>query len=229
MSRNFSLKLFSHVWTRDAATKHEGSPKSHFPNFIEFPPLSPRAISLKLSRHDKALPRMGDQISPCQRSRRFLMVCGLAQLLLDGLIFSGMYIKRFIKTLDPSRLQASDFLTCHIWTGLKSILPRKTYYVVSLIPPGTHGFVYYHPPTSECDEVRFRVTGGSDSASFSSGRDGKRHASRWSALSMRSYQRAPVPSDNIVTQCYVFIEFLPYVDWDQVLTLARLIAIQSRL
>jgi hypothetical protein len=99
--------------------------------------------------------------------------------------------RRILKTLDPSRLRKSDFMDLSSRQLLKlTVIPRKagtpidkrpfvTFYHKQRLgipfPSGTHGFLYYHTPPSHAPatagELRFRVTRGSNSTSFSSGID----------------------------------------------------------
>ncbi|KAI0310468.1 hypothetical protein OF83DRAFT_1288109 [Amylostereum chailletii] len=105
--------------------------------------------------------------------------------------------KESIHTLDPARLQTSDYTDMGgqkyktpptQWEGGKSGLIRvKLRYFTAHgrtglvgqeqlpFPPDAHGFLYYHPPTTlpPLDEghLRFRITPSPDPATFSQGRD----------------------------------------------------------
>ncbi|KIM74149.1 hypothetical protein PILCRDRAFT_826517 [Piloderma croceum F 1598] len=97
---------------------------------------------------------------------------------------------RITHTLDPSRLQASDFMDLSYAKGpyIRVILPNdnsfrqpsfRTMYSFKnkgiSFPPGSQGFFYYHTPMPDvpalAGEVRFRLTNGNDPALFLSGVD----------------------------------------------------------
>ncbi|KAI0313661.1 hypothetical protein OF83DRAFT_1140378 [Amylostereum chailletii] len=98
--------------------------------------------------------------------------------------------RKDIHTLDPVRLQPSDYI--HMGgQKYKVLLPQPRLSIEylrgytgrtrssdreqSVFPPDTHGFLYYHPPTSllPLDEghLRFRITPSADRATFSQGKD----------------------------------------------------------
>lgn len=96
-----------------------------------------------------------------------------------------------IHTLDPSRLQAADFvdLSDIKYPRIRASLPNDNSYYGSNcfstaysyehkgtpFPSGSHGFLYYHVPMSNvppmAGEVRFRLTSRDDPALFLSGVD----------------------------------------------------------
>jgi hypothetical protein len=118
---------------------------------------------------------------------------GSSHVTLDLLAGRSLPLKRTISSLDPARLSASDFLD--ISARKSANIPVPTFSKGASIrfkhgkdpfsdssadsahlpfPPDARGFLYYipgplHAPAA--GEIRFRVTGNRDPASFESGHD----------------------------------------------------------
>lgn len=112
-----------------------------------------------------------------------------AQCLISTFHLTREYMTKtvpIIRTLDPERLQASDYLDISNFTRrrivagledgcrIKGTIFYNTTRDWSRFPPKTQGFLYYHryphlPHTT--GEIRFRVTESSDPTCFNSGTD----------------------------------------------------------
>ncbi|KZP07561.1 hypothetical protein FIBSPDRAFT_939459 [Athelia psychrophila] len=93
------------------------------------------------------------------------------------------YKHHSVRTADPARLTADDFLDLsHVVQGTITFVAssgqRQTFTIYygshTPFPPNTRGFLHYHTPASlpaTAGEIRFRVTHGADPKDFQAGSD----------------------------------------------------------